>query len=238
MPPVLTIVLPAYNEELCIADVVGEWLAVAGRVGGARVMVVDDGSRDNTRHILNGLLQRHPELAVVHQQNGGHGAAIQLGYRMALDHQSEWIFQTDSDGQTSAADFEAFWQARGQAPFQIGYRGSRRDPLVRVLLSRFHVWVIDLLFQTPIPDPNVPFRLMRADLVRSYLELIPAGTFAPNVLLSVLAFRHGHLRVRPIRHAARASGETSVKGARLLKLGLRSFREYLAFRPVLRRAIF
>ncbi|MBN9660490.1 MAG: glycosyltransferase family 2 protein [Acidobacteria bacterium] len=233
----LTIVLPAYNEELNIAQVVGQWCSVAGRVGNARVLVVDDGSKDRTRQILNTLLAIHPELLVIHQQNGGHGAAIQTGYRVALDMDSEWIFQTDSDGQTSTDDFQAFWSRRAECPFQTGVRHSRHDPAIRILLSQWHERLVDFLFGVPVRDPNVPYRLMRADLVRRYLELIPAAAFAPNVMMSVLASRQGVFTSRPVAHAARAAGQTSVKGWRMVRMGVRSLREYLAFRRVVRRAI-
>ncbi|WP_321471354.1 glycosyltransferase family 2 protein [uncultured Paludibaculum sp.] len=233
----MTIVLPAYNEEGNIADVVTQWLAVAGRVDEGRVLVVDDGSRDGTNRILNGLVNQYPALSVVRQQNGGHGAAIRLGYRLALEQGTGWIFQTDCDGQTSPGDFDAFWQRRAEAPFQIGIRRSRRDPWLRIVLSRWHVWLVDLLFHAPVEDPNVPFRLMRADLVRRYLELIPVGTFAPNVLMSVLACRQGILRTLPISHSPRAAGESSVKGWQIVKMAIRSIREYLSFRQVVRRAI-
>ncbi|MGJ5818798.1 glycosyltransferase family 2 protein [Paludibaculum fermentans] len=233
----LTIVLPAYNEELCIAQVVGQWCAVAGKAGNGRVIVVDDGSSDRTRQILNTLLAVHPELTVIHQQNAGHGAAIQLGYRIALDMDSEWIFQTDSDGQTSPADFEAFWRHRAETAFQTGVRNSRHDPAIRILLSRWHERIVEFIFGVVVQDPNVPFRLMRGDLVKGYLELIPAGTFAPNVLMSVLASRQGVLTSRPVAHSARSAGQTSVKGWRMVRMGLRSLREYLAFRRVVRRAI-
>ncbi len=235
--PDLTIVLPAYNEELSIANVVEQWCAVAATAGNGRVIVVDDGSRDRTRHFLDTLLETHPELVVIHQQNAGHGAAIQLGYRRALDMGSGWIFQTDSDGQTSPADFETFWRQRENFPFQAGVRNARHDPAVRILLSRWHERLVDLLFDVPVRDPNVPFRLMRADLVRRYLELIPSGTFAPNVLLSVLASRQGVFTSRPVIHSARNAGQTSVKGWRMIRMGVRSLREYLAFRRVVRRAI-
>ncbi|QOY88237.1 glycosyltransferase family 2 protein [Paludibaculum fermentans] len=233
----LTIVLPAYNEELSITQVVGQWCAVAAKAGNGRVIVVDDGSSDRTRHILDTLLQIHPELVVIHQQNAGHGAAIQLGYRRALDMGSDWIFQTDSDGQTSPADFETFWRHREECPFQTGERNNRHDPAVRVLLSRWHERIVDLLFDVPVRDPNVPFRLIRADLLKRYLELIPSGTFAPNVLMSVLASRQGVFTSRTVSHSARTAGQTSVKGWRMIRMGVRSLREYLAFRRVVRRAI-
>lgn len=233
----LTIVLPAYNEELSISDVVGQWCSVADRLGSARVLVVDDGSQDRTRQILNTLLSIHPELLVIHQQNGGHGSAILTGYRVALDMESDWIFQTDSDGQTSPADFEAFWSRRNECPFQAGLRNSRNDPAIRILLSRWHERIVDLLFGVPVRDPNVPFRLMRADLVKRYLELIPSGAFAPNVMMSVLASRQGVFTSRPVAHSARAAGQTSVKGWSMVRMGVRSVREYLAFRRVVSRAI-
>ncbi|MGC4049420.1 MAG: glycosyltransferase family 2 protein [Paludibaculum sp.] len=233
----LTIVLPAYNEELSISPVVAEWCSVADRIGNARVVVVDDGSKDRTRQILNTLLAIHPELIVIHQQNAGHGMAVQMGYRVALDMGSDWIFQTDSDGQTSSADFETFWMHREECPFQAGVRDNRHDPALRILLSQWHERIVDRLFGVPVRDPNVPYRLMRADLVKRYLELIPAGAFAPNVMMSVLASHQGVFTSRPVVHTARTSGETSVKGWRMVKMGVRSLREYLAFRRVVRRAI-
>jgi glycosyltransferase involved in cell wall biosynthesis len=98
----LAIVMPAYNEEECMADVVKIWSDLldtefAGE--NTRLIVVNDGSRDNTGKILDEIQPQYPKLIVVHQPNGGHGNAVVHAYRKAVEIGAEYVFQTDSDDQ-------------------------------------------------------------------------------------------------------------------------------------------
>lgn len=223
-------VMPAYNEAACIEQVVREWLDVV-----SRLIVVNDGSRDETGAILDRLATECPGLCVIHQKNAGHGAALLNGYRTALENGTDWIFQTDSDGQFVAEDFWLLWERRQSADFLLGERASRDDHPVRIRLSRVHAMLLRILFGTPVQDPNVPFRLMKAARMQEYLEKIPQGTFAPNVFLTILASRD---RITagaiPVRHRARQTGEVSIRGWKTLKIGLLVFRQLLAFRKSLR----
>ncbi len=120
------IVVPAYNEEGCIEKIVRAWHKVSQEQN-ALLLVVNDGSRDRTREILDRLSEELSFLRVIHQDNAGHGVAIMRGYREALETGCTWIFQTDSDDQFSPKDFERIWEKRNKAFFVIGYRKVRHD---------------------------------------------------------------------------------------------------------------
>ena len=109
----LYIVIPAYNEEENIRRVLEDWYPVVERHGGggaSRMVVVDDGSRDGTRKILDEFAAEHPLLVPLTKENGGHGAAVLWGYRYAIQNGADYVFQTDSDGQTLPEEFEPFWE--------------------------------------------------------------------------------------------------------------------------------
>ncbi len=236
MPATCIVVMPAYNEEACIAEVCREWLTVLEGFPGSRLLVVDDGSTDRTPEILEALARANPALAVVHQANAGHGAAILHGYRTALDMGCEWVCQMDSDGQFDARDFAQLWARAGHSRFVLGYRRRRRDPLHRRALSaalRVLIWV---LFGARIRDPNVPFRLMEAHYLAGLLSRLPATAFAPNVFLSILACRcGGDLCEVPVAHASRRAGAGSLRARQLLRVLPRCLKELLEFRSRLCR---
>ena len=122
---VLYMVIPAYNEEANIRRVLEDWYPVLERHDGggrSRLVVVDDGSRDGTRRILDEFAREHPLLIPLTRKNGGHGAAVLYGYRYAIAHGADYIFQTDSDGQTLPEEFEPFWERRSRYAMVIGDR--------------------------------------------------------------------------------------------------------------------
>ncbi|MCL4782043.1 MAG: glycosyltransferase [Bryobacterales bacterium] len=228
--PDAVVVMPAYNEAGCIEEVVRDWVAAVGRV-----VVVNDGSRDNTGEILDRLAAELPTLRVIHQANSGHGTALITGYRAALGMGVRWVFQTDSDGQFLASDFRLLWERREESEFLAGRRFQRDDHPVRIWLSKLHARILQMLFGVALADSNVPYRLMRASLLSRLLEKIPPGSFAPNVMLSVLAAREGHeLAFIPVSHRARKTGVVSIRGWKTLQVGLLVFRQLLHFRRSLR----
>jgi dolichol-phosphate mannosyltransferase len=226
----VVVVMPAYNEADCIEAVVREWVSAVGLL-----IVVNDGSRDQTGEILDRLATQLPLLRVIHQKNAGHGAALLTGYAAAIETGLPWVFQTDSDGQFQAADFRLLWNLREKSGFLLGRRASRSDHIVRTWLSALHARLLRVLFGLRLADPNVPFRLMRAEVLARYLPCIPAGTFAPNVMLSILAARDGHFPgFVPVRHQARQTGVVSIRGWKTAKIGWLVFQQLLGFRNSLR----
>jgi dolichol-phosphate mannosyltransferase len=111
----LIVVIPVYNEEGCIEEVITSWgdfLTNYFNDKQFRILVINDGSKDNTPIILDKLASRLSYLEVVHQKNGGHGNAVLNGYRKAVSYQPNWVFQTDSDNQFRPEDFPHLWEHR------------------------------------------------------------------------------------------------------------------------------
>jgi dolichol-phosphate mannosyltransferase len=237
MNPLISIVMPVYNEQDCIEETVLEWSALAAQLGSAKLIVVDDGSNDSTPRILNNLAGQCPSMLLIFQENGGHGCAILRGYREAVALGSEWVFQTDSDGQIPSAEFFELWPARLQSPFVLGWRKKRRDTAMRRRLSRAHSVLLRLLLGVSLPDPNIPFRLMQGALLSRYLQDLPPGSSFPNVHLAVLAARDNALGPQiPVAHHPRRGGATSIRGWKTAGCAVRSVKEYLWLRARLGKA--
>ncbi|MBO4685336.1 MAG: glycosyltransferase family 2 protein, partial [Lachnospiraceae bacterium] len=160
----LYIVIPAYNEEANIETVVKEWYEVIKeRSEESRLVVIDDGSKDSTYAIMQKLAETMPKFVPLTKPNGGHGATVLYGYRYALEHGADYVFQTDSDGQTRPEEFPQFWEKREQYHMVIGHRKGRQDGLSRVFVTKTLKLVCLLCFHVRVKDANTPFRIMQAE---------------------------------------------------------------------------
>ena len=87
-------------------------------------------------------MRRYPCLRAVHKENQGHGATVLYGYRCALAEGADYVFQTDSDGQTDPADFDKLWKERGRgglligSPSCTGWTAGQRVLVTRTLRAR------------------------------------------------------------------------------------------------------
>lgn len=232
----LAIVMPAYNEAECIEPVVRSWHGVAEKAGGT-LIVVNDGSRDDTGKILDRIAPQLPHLKVVHQPNGGHGSAVLNGYQIALTSGADFVFQTDSDNQHLVEDFWTVWAQRESYPFILGIRATRIDTFGRKVISFINRMLNLLLFGVNLHDPNIPFRLMNSGLLRDFLAIMPPDVFAPNIFLSILAAKSGApLLQTPVTHLPRTTGKVSIVGSRLIKACFRTVGELVRFRWALFRS--
>lgn len=227
----LVIVMPVYNEAGCLKEVLEEWLGALRSIPGAVLLAVDDGSRDATPAILDQAAARASNLRVIHQENAGHGAAVLRGYREALAMGAEWVFQSDSDRQIAAEHLAPLWAARGESAFLQGARLHRDDPKARIWLSRAHRLLLRAAFGRAPRDPNIPFRLMRGDVLYALLRQLPERPFAPNVMLSLLAQRSGSLREDfDVPHRPRRTGAQSIHGWKTARIAWRVTGELWRFR--------
>ena len=125
----LFVVIPAYNEEKNIKKVVNDWYKIVEKYGknGSKLVVINDGSKDNTYKILKEMAKDKELLTVLTKSNSGHGPTIIYGYKYALKNDADYIFQTDSDGQTNPEEFEKFWNERNDYDAIFGNRIDRGD---------------------------------------------------------------------------------------------------------------
>lgn len=231
----LYIVIPAYNEQDTIKGVIDDWYPIVEKIGGeSKIVVVNDGSKDRTAEILEEYSESHERLIGLTKENGGHGAAILYGYRYALEAGAEYVFQTDSDGQTVSSEFWDFWEQRKNYDMVIGHRAKRKDGFSRVLVTKVLKFVLLLLFHVNIPDANTPFRLMRADTLAHYLPLIPPDYNLSNVIISVI-YKKKNLAVRyiPITFRPRQGGVNSINMKKIFRIGRQAWKDFRTINKVI-----
>lgn len=229
----LYVVMPAYNECATVAAVVREWAQVFDALSLRWVLLaLDDGSKDDTLAVLEALRAELPNLEVVAKPNSGHGQTCIEGYRLALARGADWVFQIDSDGQCDPRYFAALWRGREQHPVVFGRRRHRDDGEARRVISWMCTLATRAITGVAVHDPNVPYRLMRADVLSHAVVEFPGDFKLANVLLSVvlqkaLAERLGFVE---IGFRERAGGQPSVKWTQFAGEGVKLCRELVATR--------
>ena len=228
MTPVLSVVMPVYNEaahlERVVADVVSR---VLDRVPGSELLVVDDHSTDASPTLLAAAFADDPRIGVLtNSSNRGHGPSVRRGWAHGS---SEWILTVDSDGQVDLAAFESLWERRHDADLVLGARVSRDDPLHRTLVTAATRTLASALARRRMLDANTPFKLIRRSLLEHVAPVMPEHAFAPTVLLVVGAARSGaRIAEVPVRQLPRLHGRTTLHPRRLARAVLQCTRETLA----------
>ncbi len=231
----LFIIIPAYNEEENIEAVAREWHdAVEKTNKQSRVVIIDDGSKDGTSEKLACLQRELPQMEFITKSNSGHGASILYGYRYALENDADYVFQTDSDGQTLPAEFWQFWECRESHDIQIGFRKGRQDGLSRIIVTKTLRIVLFLQFGIWIQDANTPFRLMSAGTLSELLPNIPENHNLSNVLLTVLYHKNKkNIKYWPITFRPRQGGVNSINIKKIIKIGWKAIKDFSSLRATI-----
>ncbi len=232
----LYIIIPAYNEEMNIDSVAREWHSIVEAVGGgSRLVIINDGSKDHTYEKLLELQSALPYLVPLTKPNGGHGATLLYGYQYALDQGADYIFQTDSDGQTLPSEFGAFWEARAKHAAIIGSRNHRQDGWSRILVTKVLKVSLRVIFGIRVTDANTPYRLLRRDVLAKYMPQIPAKFNLSNVLLTVLLLdAHEDVLFLPITFRPRQGGKNSINFRRIVRIGRQAIKDFRQIRKSMR----
>jgi dolichol-phosphate mannosyltransferase len=152
----LSVVMPAYNEETAIEGVVREHVAVLRKLEAVipewEIVVVDDGSKDRTAAVLENLAGEVPRLRVVRQQNQGIFGAFTRAYREA---RGTHVYSTGSDGQWPAENIGPMWKKLESGyGLVVGVRQNRHEvytPARRVISRMFNL-LPKVLFGAPVED--------------------------------------------------------------------------------------
>lgn len=220
----LAVVIPIYNEEATIKQVVSDWRGEFQNLGiNYCFLLINDGSKDNTLRVLESIAASDPGLVmVVNKSNAGHGRTCRFGYDIAVGSQVEWVLQIDSDGQCDPAYFKNFWEARADADCVFGIRKQRDDGTARMLTSKICKLGSTVLGGRDMGDPNVPYRLLRTATLREALKKIPASFDIHNVALTFILKQNSAVRWKyiPIRFRDRQGGSNSINLLNVAHLGV------------------
>ena len=218
----LYIVMPAYNEEENIGSVVKSWYPILkGKSEASRLVIADSGSRDRTHEILEQLQSEEcPKLEILHTANQYHGPKVLALYKYAIANGADYIFQTDSDGQTDPEEFGAFWKARKKYNGIFGNRKVRGDGKDRAFVEKVVCSLLRLYFGVKIPDANAPFRLMKAETVAKYIDKLPEDYNLPNIMMTTyFSYYKEPIAFKTISFKPRQAGVNSVNIPRIVKIG-------------------
>ena len=224
--------MPAYNEEANIKTTLDAWYPVIekhNKTGNSRLVVVNDGSKDNTYKMMQEYAETHPLFVPLTKPNGGHGSTVIFAYDYAIKSGADWIFQTDSDGQTNPDEFEAFWNEKDNYDAIFGNRTVRGDGKSRAFVEKVVCMLVKHYFGVKVPDANAPFRLMRADKVSKYLGKLKPDYNLPNIMMTTyFVYYKDRVTFKEISFKPREKGTNSINIKKIIKIGqqaLKDFRE-------------
>lgn len=228
----LFIVVPAYNEEANIEKLIMDWYPVVQSVGTeSRLVIVNDGSKDGTWQMLQALTENRPQLLALTKQNGGHGSTVLFGYRYAIENGADWIFQTDSDGQTNPAEFAQFWESRNDYDAIIGNRTVRGDGKSRKMVENVVCLLLWLVFGIRVKDANAPFRLMKADLVAKYIDRLPRDYNLPNIMFTTyFVYYREKVSFLEISFKPRQGGTNSINLKKIFRIGYKAMGDFISLK--------
>ena len=224
-------VMPAYNEAANIEEVIQQWYPICETIvaegNDAKLVIANDGSKDKTYAIMQKLQTKYPLFKPLDKENSGHGSTVLYLYRYAINNKADFIFQTDSDGQTLPEEFWQMWENRHNFDFQIGTRGGRQDGASRVFVTKTLRFVVGLMFHVWVKDANTPFRLMNAKRLEKTLTYIPQDFFLANVAVSAIAVKKNEkIAWYPITFRPRQGGVNSINMRRIFKIGLKALGDF------------
>jgi glycosyltransferase involved in cell wall biosynthesis len=215
VPLVLCVVVPALNEAENLRQLVPRILHHVGELDPkGQVLVVDDGSTDDTKAVLAALKAEYPQVHdIVLLRNLGKAAALQSGFTEAADRGAEIVVMMDADGQDDPAELPRLVaEIEGGADLVTGARTTRNDRFVKRSTSRLYNATTRKIAGTPGRDFNSGFKAMRIEVAQ---EIAPMLYGELHRYLTVIAHWLGY-RVAEVTvvHHARMHGESKYGLAR------------------------
>ena len=226
----LSVFFPCYNEQGNIERVIRQALEVLPAISNDyEIIMVDDGSQDDTGAIIDRLAAEHPNVRAIHHDvNEGYGGALQSGFAAAA---KDWVFYTDGDGQFDLHELPGLLDMIDDYDIISCYRLNRQDNWIRRLNAWAWGQLVNVLFGMRVRDVDCAFKLYRRDL----FDHIPMHSRGALIDAEILAraqragFRIGQ---RGVQHYPRQAGQQS--GANL-KVIARAFVELLKLRRRIKR---
>ena len=181
--PSLSVFFPAYNDAPSLPGLIAKTFAVLREnVADYEVIVVNDGSYDNTAAVLEALRSQHePYMRVVtHEQNRGYGGALRTGFASAT---REFVFYTDGDGQYDVSELPRLLQlVKPHTGLVNGYKLERHDPAHRIWIGSVYNFCARLLFRIRIRDIDCDYRLIRRKLLNQIHLTSTSGTICVELV--------------------------------------------------------
>ena len=214
------IIVPTYNERENLPRMAQKLLSLPVKVD---MLVVDDNSPDGTGKIADELAAQHPEIHVLHRaEKNGLGRAYIAGFKWALEHNYEFIFEMDCDFSHDPDDIPRFLDAAKKQNADL-VLGSRYDggvrvvnwPLKRLMLSRCAGIYVNLITGMPFTDPTGGYKCFRRRALEAIqLDAVRSNGYSFQIELTNRLWRQGYkVIVVPIVFTERVQGHSKMSRA-------------------------
>lgn len=180
--PSLSIFYPSLNDAKILPYLIYKTSIIAAQVSHKyEIIVINDGSTDDTYEVLEGLKQIYKKLRPIHHaKNTGYGGALQAGFREA---RYEWVFYTDGDGQYDPMELPKLVKhAKKTIDCVNGYKINRLDNPMRKIAGNAYNRVLQKMHSLPIRDVDCDFRLIR----KSVLDTIELHSLSGMICLELM----------------------------------------------------
>ncbi len=216
----LSVFFPCFNEQENIRPLINSALSVIPDITeDFELILVNDGSSDDTAKIANSLAAEHPQVIVInHKVNSGYGAALQSGFRAAS---KEWVFYTDGDCQFDIAELKDIVHLAGKYDIITCYRKDRQDNFIRKLNGKAWGMLVNMIFRLGLKDIDCAFKLYRREMFDK-MELVSQGALIDTEVLA-RARKAGYTMIQyGVSHYPRRFGQPTGGN---IKVILKAFKE-------------
>jgi hypothetical protein len=227
----LTVVVPVYNEEENLPAFAPHAIEFC-RKRGWNIIFVNDGSRDNTKKIIDGLVSA-PDVRVLHHKvNRGYGGALKTGIRNST---TRYLVTIDGDGQHNLEDVEKLFQyaLEHEADLVVGKRESGARSTTYRALGKFLIHSFTkMLMPLPITDLNSGFKLYRTELAQKYMTVCPDSMAFSDVITLVFLSERNLVLEQPIRVSPRLVGQSTITTFTAFETVIQVLNIVLMFNPL------
>lgn len=225
----ISVFFPCYNEQENVGRTIEKALVVLEKLNADfEVIIVDDGSSDDTGKIAAELAAGDDRVKVVHHpRNLGYGAALQSGFAAAT---KELVFYTDGDGQFDISEMPPLLELMAQYDIVSAYRLDRKDPIIRKINGWCWTKLVCLLFGLKIRDIDCAFKLYKRKIFDD-IELSSTGALIDTEILARAARKGYRITQKGVHHYPRTAGEQSGANPGVI---LRAFKELFALQRRIR----
>lgn len=203
----ISVFFPCYNDSGSIAGLVEEADKILKRIArDYEIIVIDDGSKDESRKILNNLERQNPKLKLIfHKKNMGYGGALRSGFKAAS---KELIFYTDGDGQYDIGEIEKLLPLlKDNIDVVQGYKIKRGDPLYRLVIGKLYHYFSRFAFNLNVKDIDCDFRLIRKSAIDTITLTFNSGVL-PVELVKKLQHKGFKFVEVGVHHFPRLHGQS------------------------------
>lgn len=207
--PSIAIFFPVYRDEGTVETVAMKSLKVLSDIASNyKVIIVDDGSPDNSGAIADKLAEKYPDIiSIHHERNMGYGAALQTGFKYSLDY--EWICFTDGDNQYDVNELYHLSKLFHHYDLIVTFRYSKIYGTLRTFISFIYNFIIRILFKSHLRDHNCGLKAIRSSIVRD-MDIISTSAFVGAEIIINSMVKGYPIGEAGIRTYPRTFGESSV----------------------------